>query len=210
MGQGPLEIDHSGIEVKKYPACYAVHRPLDGLFHLMRTHGVEFDNVDGVNIETSSGAMALLIPEVPRSGMHGKFSMSYAIAAALVDRRIGLSTFTDEAVRRLQVRGLMTRVSAYERDGNMLPRFAVVTVRLKSGQIVSNRVDTLHGSLTSPLSDAEFLEKVEDCLSWADSPLSADSVLSAADEIAEGDVTTLVARLTAPIRSRSVSDGSFV
>ena len=210
LGQGPLEIDHSGIEVKKYPACYAVHRPLDGLFHLMRTHGVEFDNVDGVNIETSSGAMALLNPEIPRSGMQGKFSMSYAVSAALVDRRIGLYTFTDEAVRRPQVRGLMNRVSAFERGGNMLPRFAVVTVGLKSGQIVSHRVDTLHGSPTSPLSDAELLEKIEDCLRWAGSPIRADVVLSVANEIAESDVRTLVAKLMAPIHSRRVSDGSFV
>ena len=30
LGTLPLEIDRSGIEVKKYPACYGIHRPLDG------------------------------------------------------------------------------------------------------------------------------------------------------------------------------------
>ena len=34
LGSQPLEIDDSGIEVKKYPACYGIHRPLDGLFDL--------------------------------------------------------------------------------------------------------------------------------------------------------------------------------
>ena len=81
---------------------------------------------------------------------------------------------------------------------------------LKNGQIVSHRVDTLHGSPASPLSDTEFLEKVKDCLSWAGNPISADFVLSAASEIDGSDVRTLVARLTTPIRSRKVSDGSFV
>jgi hypothetical protein len=47
-------------------------------------------------------------------------------------------------------------------------------------------------------------------LRWAGSPISADSVLSVANEITESDVRTLVARLTAPIHSRRVSDGSFV
>jgi 2-methylcitrate dehydratase PrpD len=38
LGSAPLEIDNSGIEVKKYPACYGIHRPLDGLFDLMAEH----------------------------------------------------------------------------------------------------------------------------------------------------------------------------
>jgi 2-methylcitrate dehydratase PrpD len=210
LGEGPLEIERSGIEVKKYAACYAVHRPLDGLFHLMRTHGVQFDDVEDVSIETSSGALALLSSGIPRSGVEGKFSMSYAVAAALVDRRIGLSTFTDKAVRRPQIRDMMNRITASERGGDMIPRFATITIRLKSSNIVSHRVDTLHGSPTSPLSDTEFLEKIEDCLSWADSPISAGSVLRVASEIEEGDVRTLVAKLMAPIHSRRVPDGFVV
>jgi 2-methylcitrate dehydratase PrpD len=210
LGEGPLEIERSGIEVKKYPACYAVHRPLDGLFHLMRTQGVRFGDVEDVSIETSSGALALLNPGAPQSGVEGKFSMSYAIAAALVDRRIGLSTFSDKAVRRPQVRELMRRIAASERSGNMIPRFATIAVRLKSGDIVAQHVDTLHGSPASPLSDTEFLEKVEDCLSWADSPISAEAVLMAATEIEDSEVTTLVAKLMAPTHFRRACNGSVV
>jgi hypothetical protein len=68
----------------------------------------------------------------------------------------------------------------------------------------------LHGSPTSPLSDAELREKIEDCLRWAGSSITADAVLGVANEIAVSDVRTLVARLTAPIHSGRVSDGSFV
>jgi 2-methylcitrate dehydratase PrpD len=166
--------------------------------------------VEDVSIETSPGTLALLSSGVPRSGVQGRFSMSYAIAAALVDRRIGLSTFTDKAVRRPQIRELMNRITASERSGDMIPRFATIIISLRGGNIVSHRVDTLHGSPTSPLSDTEFLEKIEDCLSWANSPISAGSVLKATSEIEEGDVPALVTKLMAPIHSRRVSDGSVV
>jgi 2-methylcitrate dehydratase PrpD len=210
LGKGPLEIERSGIEVKKYPACFAVHRPLDGIFHIMRTRGVQFGDVEDVSIETNHGGLALLNPKAPQSGVEGKFSMSYAIAAALVDRRIGLSTFTDKAVRRPQVQELMTRITASEKSGSMIPRFATITVRLRSGDIVAHHVDTLHGSPASPLSDTEFFEKVGDCLSWANSPIGAETVLGAVSEIEDSDVTTLLAKLMAPTHERRAYSGSIV
>jgi 2-methylcitrate dehydratase PrpD len=207
IGQQPLEIERSGIEVKKYPACYAVHRPLDGLFRLMQTSRLTAEDVMSVDVVTSSGALALLLPAAPRSGTEAKFSMSYAIAAALVDGRIGLSSFTDDAVNRPKIRKLMKRVAARESQGAMLPRFATIALHLTNGEAVSARVDALHGSPSSPLSEAEFLEKVEDCLSWAGSPIRGRAVISAVSMIAKLDVGSLVTALTATTQSARSSNG---
>ena len=53
LGSQPLEIDGSGIEVKKYPACYGIHRPLDGLFDLMAERSFALEDVERIDIETS-------------------------------------------------------------------------------------------------------------------------------------------------------------
>ena len=207
IGKQPLEIERSGIEVKKYPACYAIHRPLDGLFRLMQSSNFNAEDVNAVDVVTSAGALALLLSAPPRSGMEAKFSMNYAIAAALLDGKIGLSSFTDQAVNRPKVRNLMKRITARESDGGMLPRFATVTLGLKNGEIVSNRVDALHGSPSSPLSEAEFLEKIDDCLSWGGSPIRGKSVMSATENIAKLDAGSLVAALTAPTLSARSANG---
>jgi 2-methylcitrate dehydratase PrpD len=207
IGVQPLEIERSGIEVKKYPACYAIHRPLDGLFRLMRSSKFNAEDVSAVDVVTSPGALALLLPVPPQSGMEAKFSLSYAIASALLDGKIGLSSFTDEAVNRPKVRNLMKRITARESDGGMLPRFATITLRLKNGEVVSKRVDALHGSPSSPLSEAEFLEKIDDCLSWGDSSIRGKSVISATENIAKLDVGALVAALTAPTHSARSANG---
>ena len=55
-----------------------------------------------------------LVYREPRSGLEGKFSMPYLIARALVDGNITLDTFTDEAVRREDVRQLLQRVDMCE------------------------------------------------------------------------------------------------
>ena len=207
IGKQALEIERSGIEVKKYPACYAVHRPLDGLFRLMRASKFTAEDVISVDVVTSRGALALLLPTPPKSGTEAKFSMSYAIAAALLDSKIGLSSFTDEAVNRPEVRKVMKRVTARESDGGMLPRFATITIRLRNGEVASERVDALHGSPSSPLSEAEFIEKIEDCLSWGGSPIRGKAVMNAVSIILKLDVGSLVAALMAPTRAARSSNG---
>ena len=106
LGDDPLEIESSGIEVKKYPACYGIHRPLDGLFELRRTHPLTMDDIDGIDVETNYGALAPLVPHMPRSGTEGKFSMQYTLAAAIADGDVRSASFTDEAVARPALRGL--------------------------------------------------------------------------------------------------------
>ena len=51
---------------------------------------------------------------LPATGLEAKFSMEYCIAAALADGRVGLATFTDDAVRRPDLRKLMKRVVVRE------------------------------------------------------------------------------------------------
>jgi 2-methylcitrate dehydratase PrpD len=180
---------------------------LDALFRLMRSSNFNAEDVNSVDVVTSSGALALLLLAPPRSGMEAKFSMSYAIASALLDGKIGLSSFTDEAVNRPKVRKLMKRITARESDGEMLPRFATITLRLRNGEVVSQRVDALHGSPSSPLSEPEFLEKIEDCLSWGGSLIRGKAVMSATANIAKLDVRSLVAALMAPAHSARSANG---
>ena len=53
LGTLPLEIDSSGIEVKKYPACYGIHRPLDALFDIMAEHRFGLADIERIEIGTS-------------------------------------------------------------------------------------------------------------------------------------------------------------
>ena len=50
--------------------------------------------------------MAPLIHHRPETGLQGKFSLEYGLAAALLDRYPGSGSFTDAAVRRPEARRL--------------------------------------------------------------------------------------------------------
>src|SRR5246127_3164669 len=198
LGSRPLEIDGSGIEVKKYPACYGIHRPLDGLFDLMAERSFALEDVERIDIETSYGALAPLVRHLPRNGTEGKFSMEYTIAAAIADRGIRLSSYSDEAVTRRGIAPYLDRITAREVTSTMTPRWASIAIVFKDGQIRKRRIDTLRGSPQSPLSDEELLAKVSACISWGCSSVRPADLLEATQRLGTTSTRDLIAMIERP------------
>jgi 2-methylcitrate dehydratase PrpD len=198
LGSQPLEIDGSGIEVKKYPACYGIHRPLDGLFDLMAERSFKLEDVERIDIETSYGALAPLVRHPPRNGAEGKFSMEYTIAAAIADRGIHLSSYSDEAVTRRSIAPYLGQITAREVTSTMTPRWASIAIRFKNGQIRKRRIDALRGSPQSPLSDEELLAKLSDCMSWGRSVVRPADLLDATQRLRTTSIRDLMAMIERP------------
>ncbi len=162
----PFEITSSGIGVKLYPCCYAVHRSLDAALDLRARHGIDPGSIVRIWVEVSRGALLPLRREPPATGLEGKFSLEYCLAAALTDSRVGLASFTDEAIRRPVVRELMAKVEASEgAEPGAFPigGYAELRIVLKDGSEHSLRVDTPRGDPSRPLSWEELAEKFRDC-----------------------------------------------
>lgn len=181
LGHSPLELLTSGIEVKKYPLCYATHRALDGVLDLREEHGLTLTDVRGVHVRASTGALTPLIHVNPQTGLEAKFSMQYAVTAALLDGRVGLASFTDEAVRRPQAQAFFARVSADDSHaGGTFPRWTEIELELADGRRLHRRVDVLRGAADAPLTLAELRAKVEDCLAWGHARVDVDRLVDGA------------------------------
>jgi len=192
LGTAPLVIDASGVEIKKYPACYALHRPLDGLLDLRSEHGLTPENVARIDVLASRAALAPLLSRLPVDGTEGRFSMQYVLAAAIWDGAVTLPSFAYDAVLRDELRPLMARIHSSEADGPVLPRWAELTVTLTDGRSHKRRIEMLRGSPRLPLTDEELLGKVTDCLAWGDSGIEPTAFLTAAMEFASFSVCALV------------------
>lgn len=176
---GALELERSGLDVKQYPMCYATHRALDALLSLREEHAIAADDVVAIHVETSQAALLPLIHPRPATGLQGKFSLPYAMAAAILDGHVSLPSFTDEAVQRPAIKRLQEMVVAEETPGSINPRWARVTVDLRDGRQVSRRVETLRGSRQQPLSDEGLCAKLHDCLSWGGFTAKGEDILDA-------------------------------
>jgi len=163
----PWEIVSPGIGVKLYPCCYATHRALDAALEIRRSESApHYSNIGGVRVTVSRGTLMPLRTDLPSTGLEGKFSMEYCIAAALIDGRIGLSTFTDEAVQRPEVKKLMKLIAvSEERRRAQFPIGGRAVVSIDTiGKIKHTRVvESPRGDPQNPLSWEDLCEKFRDC-----------------------------------------------
>lgn len=183
IGTVPLEIESSGIEIKKYPLCYATHRTLDGILDLRAEHGLTLDQVERVEILSNYRAMVPLIHQQPKTGLEAKFSMQYAVAAALEDGFVRLASFDDAAVLRAPIQKFFAQVDAREEQGPAFPRWNRIRIKTKAGQTLEKLATQLRGAADCPLTDAELIEKTGDCLAFGGYRQSAQAFADAAFSI---------------------------
>lgn len=157
-----------GISVKRYPTCYCTHRAIDAMIDLAKDHDLKPDAVKEIRVRTGTTQMLMLRNSNPKTGLEAKFSMQFAVAAALVARRVGLSELTDEFVRRPEIVANVGKVKCTTVDETMpdLP-FAPddrVTVVLADGKVIEHPpVTHAKGSWERPLNRDELFEKFLDC-----------------------------------------------
>ena len=172
----------NGLAIKIHPCCYALQRPIAAV-HGIRDR-VEPDMVERVVVRTPKGTVTPLIHARPRTGLEGKFSLEYAVAAALLDDHCGFASFTDEAVRRPAAQRLIERVEIELSDGGgdgLLDGEVDIDVHA-AGEVHNARLQLPPGAPGRPPTRAEMERKVADCL--AGTPLAAEDITwSAAPEL---------------------------
>jgi 2-methylcitrate dehydratase PrpD len=102
----------------------------------------------------------------PRTGLEGKFSFQYTVAAALLDGRIGMETFTDTAVRRSEIAELLAKTQLHmdpKIPANFDEMSTTVSVQMQDGKAYLVRCDRPRGIWGNPLTREERLTKVRQC-----------------------------------------------
>jgi 2-methylcitrate dehydratase PrpD len=162
----PWEILEPGIYVKRWPCCYSSHRTLGGLFNLVEQHRLRAEEITEVAIGFLPGGDTALVSRNPQTGLEGKFSVEYAVSAALLDRGLALETFSDAMVQRPRARELMRKVRRYAIADDKL--YSGITghndlaVRTPRGNF-EVRIDRVPGSPAWPMTEGDRAAKFMDC-----------------------------------------------
>jgi len=133
-----------GTRIKPWPCCGGNHQTLTGLRDLMHTYEIKPEAVAliehiGPNVPCTG---ALLRDEV-RRGLEGKFCLRYNIAAAIIDRKVDLHTFSDKRAEQADLQEFMPKVRlihnpdvalrhAHIADGNPAAR---LRVHMRDGRV---------------------------------------------------------------------------
>ena len=196
----PHEVATPGIGVKRFPACASTHQALDAVLDLIAEHAIDPARVGGVECGVSYMAPHQLIYDHAHTGLQGKFSMQYCVAAALLDRTVGLAQFADERVRRPDVQALMPKVRMFvhpeQTTRESLPnKFSEVTITLTDGRKLQRRVDQAKGQPRNPLTDAELDVKFRDAAGRVLPKERVEHLLAAVRTLEKAPDISAVARL---------------
>jgi 2-methylcitrate dehydratase PrpD len=178
----PRVLLEHGLNVKKYPCCYETHRMADAALSL-RGRGLMAEDVRSITVSVEPGGQQAIIHHQPQTGLQGKFSGEYVVAACLVDGAIRLSSFTDAAVGRPQVQDLLRRVVIQEAaappvgGSDFEHAYATLEVTRTDDSVLRERCDIPRGDARAPVSDAELEAKFRDCLAFSGSSWDADALL---------------------------------
>jgi 2-methylcitrate dehydratase PrpD len=184
----PWTLLEDGLNVKKYPCCYNTHRTADAVLALAPRMRGRAGEVRSIRVTLEPGGFDPLIHRRPATGLEGKFSAEYVVAAALLDEEVTFNSFADHAVQRPAAQELIAKVERRESatpplgEAGWSHAYAAVEVDL-GGEVVSERVDVPRGDARLPLSQEELDVKFGQCVSFSGAGWDGQELLAELKEL---------------------------
>jgi 2-methylcitrate dehydratase PrpD len=156
-----------GLTIKRYPACGGVLRAVDAALALREEHRIAFERVERIEVETHPDLLNTVRFVAPSEGFRGKFSLDYCVAAAVLDGRVDLDSFTDAYAQSPRMRQALAMVKVVQRPewgGSWFARRQnPVTIHFRDGGSVRKEVEHPRGSPRNPMTRDEWLGKYRGC-----------------------------------------------
>lgn len=154
---------------KPYAACRYCHPAIEASIKLRKT--VDVEKIEEIIVSTYDLAVSGHEHTDIKGIGSAKMSIPYGVAVGLIKGKAGLTEYNDEHVMDESILGLVKKVHV-QADAEFSIRFpkvqtAGVTIKLKDGSEVSEKVDFPKGEPENPLSDKEFEERFIDLLRYA-------------------------------------------
>ena len=150
------ELPNNGL--KPY-ACGVVSHPLiDAMITFRNIHGVKAQDVHAITAKVQPLVLELMDRKHPRIGLEGKFSHQHSMAVGLVDGGAFPSQYTDDRVKDPIIIALREMITATV-DPEMPEDSAEVTVVLKDGRSITEKINHATGAPENPLSDDQLEDK---------------------------------------------------
>ena len=163
------EFDLTGIGIKRYPCCYATHRFIDAALNIGH---IDVRSIEEIQVIGPTGIFTPLNYTRQTKQNEAKFSVEYTVCAALIDQKIGLSSFDDAAVQRREVQALMQKVIRIEDDTipcdlNPIDEGWIELHIQTATTLYKEKVHFPQGSFQQPLTFHQLKEKAADCFGEA-------------------------------------------
>ncbi len=209
----PLEIVAPGASYKLYPCCYSTHSAVEAALNLVRKYG-KFDAGAMAAIDITIAPPRLLHTDRPdpKTALEAKFSVQYCVARALLDGKVVLSDFENDAYLDPRVRAVLPRVKAtayvgraYDSDD---PYDVEVKVSLTDGTVRAIAASYPLGRTSDyPIPSGAIRSKFEDCARRVLTREAATAAALALESFEQYDSVRDFTRLIEPAAANNKREG---
>ena len=154
---------------KPWPGCRCNHTTI-GLGIALNAKGVAAGEVK--RVEIGLGNLNWLTVGGPYnarhpSATHAQFNAAYSFARALIDGRVDLSSYQENALNEPAIVGLTAKTRVVNDPAiDAASQAARVTLTLNDGRVIEETRTTMKGSPLEPMSEHELMAKFRGCLEF--------------------------------------------
>lgn len=184
----PYRMVDPGLTLKKHPAQYPTHWSIDAALAVRNEHDLDPTDIDSVEVVVGEDCESANRTH-PDSGLAGKFSIHYTVAAALLDGNIEIDTFRDDRRFAPDMEAMLDRISVTKNPAISHMDFAEawsrVTVTTTDDETYSATIERPLGIWDNPAPKERYREKFYECAERAVSTDTADDIIAHIDEFDE-------------------------
>lgn len=168
----PYIIESPGITIKADPCGTYGSVLIQGLQEMIRDHGIAWDAVASIELAFNPELQNIMRYVHPKNALEAKYSITFVVAATLVERRVTLKEFTDEKTQDPRIQEVISRIkfiphapseSAHRSTHSGAQLSATqVTVRMKDGKEYSRLLNSAKGYVNQSFTGEEMLERYRD------------------------------------------------
>jgi 2-methylcitrate dehydratase PrpD len=189
----PFSIVNPGATIKMYP-CGSLGQPsMDVMLEIVEDHNLSPEDIEEVNLKAGPNILEPLRYSMPENNLEAKFSLQFGLSSILLRRRAGLREYTDEYVRKPEVKEIMKKVKTVHD-----PKIAAmgtekmrskIEVKLRNGKVIERLAEDARGTPEKPLRMEEIYSKFTDCASFVFSSDISDELFESIKNIEKyGDI----------------------
>jgi 2-methylcitrate dehydratase PrpD len=204
-GLGSWDMAVNGSSIKLHASCAASHAGQDALQRILKRRPTPVDSIESIEVYINDFLMDNVPYHAPHTGLEGKYSLQYDLAAIALDGRAGMYQYTDAMVQRPQAQALMKRVVIHPQPGDLgkVKFESRVRLTLRSGETLEETVSRAHGSPGDPLSWQEITDKFYECAQSLIPPEQCNHVIELCGRFEDSaNLRELAEAVTGQVRGR--------
>ena len=172
-----------GVDIKKYPVCYASHAAADGINYILKSKKIKIREISQVICTVPPIIASNLTYNNPTSVKEAQFSMQFAISIVIKYGSIKLDYLDDEYLFDESIKKLMKKVvmevgclpkSSKQDDEVICPEWSNVKVFDKYGNSYEKFMGAPIGSSQKPLTQKMLFEKFKSCIEFSKTSHSSE------------------------------------